>query len=484
MRRRGARQDPRPLRPLGRPRGAAPRVRRLARRQQGQQRPACRAQVRPRRQGLQVRGDREALHAALPGHPVLELQPLRGAGGVRQGQGLPERSRAGAARDLDGRTGRLLFGRRPDVRQGRRVQEGRPGPEHAAGAAPAPGRLRGRAPLRDDLRPAAGHPGPGHPDLHPHLHRRLSGLEAGVDRPAAALVHGRDHRHPGGADLAPALLPAAARDQAGARHVEPVLQPHPAAARRLLRPALRRRDRLARPDQRRRRQDHRRPAGDDDHRQRPDDLLRDADVPLRRQADDGGAAAVGLQHRRGQGRQPRPHRRQPAPQAGPRQAAGHGDERSQDDRDPQGDGFRGRVLRPLGRLLRQVDQHHAAARRARPDRRRGAAVRADRDDRRGAGPRRPQGHAGRLHRRHAGRLPDAARQLHATARQLRELQLVAAGAPGRHEPPGRRAALPGRRPVPRPGGADDRQGGRAAAAPARTASQPERRRSSVRPGPG
>ena len=159
-------------------RGAAPRVRRLARRQQGQQRPAGRAQVRPRRQGLQVRGDREALHAALPGHPVLELQPLRGARGVRQGQGLPERSRAGAARDLDGRARRLLLGRRPDVRQGRRVQEGRPGPEHAAGAAPAPGRLRGRAALRDDLRPAAGHPGPGHPDLHPHLHRRLPGSAA------------------------------------------------------------------------------------------------------------------------------------------------------------------------------------------------------------------------------------------------------------------------------------------------------------------
>ncbi len=41
-------------------------------------------------------------------------------------------------------------------------------------------------------------------------------------------------------------------------------------------------------------------------------------------------------------------------------------------------GSRGRVLRPLGRLPRQVDQHQAAARRARPDRRRGAAVRADR----------------------------------------------------------------------------------------------------------
>ncbi len=48
---------------------------------------------------------------------------------------------------------------------------------------------------------------------------------------------------------------------------------------------------------------------------------------------------------------------------------------------------------------------------------------------------------GELHRRHAGRLPDAARQLHAPARQLRQLRLDAAGAAGRHEPPRRRAAL-------------------------------------------
>ena len=55
------------------------------------------------------------------------------------------------------------------------------------------------------------------------------------------------------------LLPAAPRDQARARHLEPLLLAHPAAAGGLLRPALRRRDRLARRDQRRRRQDHRRP---------------------------------------------------------------------------------------------------------------------------------------------------------------------------------------------------------------------------------
>ena len=65
------------------------------------------------------------------------------------------------------------------------------------------------------------------------------------------------------------------------------------------------------------------------HRQRPDDLLRDADVPLRRHAHASRCCCYRpAQRRRGQGRQPRPHRRQPAPEAGPRQAAGHGHERS------------------------------------------------------------------------------------------------------------------------------------------------------------
>ena len=53
----------------------------------------------------------------------------------------------------------------------------------------------------------------------------------------------------------------------------------------LLRAALRGRDRIARPDQRPGRQGHVRQAGDDDHRQRDDRVLRGTDAPLRR-ADD------------------------------------------------------------------------------------------------------------------------------------------------------------------------------------------------------
>ena len=60
----------------------------------------------------------------------------------------------------------------------------------------------------------------------------------------------------------------------------------------------------------------------------------------------------------------------------------------------------------------------------------------------GARARRPQGHERRADRRHARRLPDAARQLHAPARRrFVHVRLDAAGAAGRHEPARRRAAL-------------------------------------------
>ena len=62
-------------------------------------------------------------------------------------------------------------------------------------------------------------------------------------------------------------------------------------------------------------------------------------------------------------------RRQPPPDAGQGQAAGHGDERSADDRDHQGDRIGGRVLRAVGRLLRQDRQQRAVPAGARPDRR-------------------------------------------------------------------------------------------------------------------
>ena len=203
--------------------------------------------------------------------------------------------------------------------------------------------------LRDDLRPAAGHPGPGHPDLHPHLHRRLPGRRPGVDRPAAALVHGRDHRHPGGADLAAAATTCcgsrpssrSARRAASSTTSCGCRRPTSASAS----PA-----RSARASQIN--DDVAKIIGGRLATTTIDSVLTIFYATLMFLYDAKLTLAVLLlsasQHRRGQGCQPRPHRRQPAPQAGPRQAAGHGDERSPDDRDPQGDRLRGRVLRAAG----------------------------------------------------------------------------------------------------------------------------------------
>ena len=164
-------------------------------------------------------------------------------------------------------------------------------------------------------------------------------------------------------------------------------------------------------------------ARDDRHRQRPDDLLRGADVPLRRPADARGARCCRpAQHRRGQG-SPAALRTDASRRLLQDQGKlhGHGDERSADDRDPQGDRRRGASSSRAGPATtpsRSTPTQHLQ--RARPDRRRGAAVRADR-----CRPRRCcvlgglKVMNGELHRRHARRLPDAARQLHAPARQLR-----------------------------------------------------------------
>ena len=298
MRRGGARHDPRPLRPVGR-RSRSCATSAASRATAARPATSCKA---ARKYGLDAKGykyeELEKLYdAALPGHPVLELQPLRRPRRVRQGQGLPERSGAGSARGHDGRARRLLLGRRADV------QARAPSSRRAASA----------------------------PSMLPALRRRLVGSEARAvlrrcsaaccwssrawsSRPSrassstttwSATRSGWSGRCSGSMAATiviqavltwlQQLLPAAPRDQARARHVEPASSTTSCACRRptsaSASPARSARaspinDKVAKIIGGQAR-DHR-------HRQRHDDLLRGADVPLRRQADAGGAAAVGL----------------------------------------------------------------------------------------------------------------------------------------------------------------------------------------------
>ncbi len=285
MRRRCAQHDHGPLRAVGAARRSPRAVRRVARRQQGEQRPQGRAQLRLRRQGLQVRRARKAVRAGPAGDPLLELQPLRRPRRVQERQGLPERSRAGTARDRAGGARRFVLRRRDDVQEGPGIQEGRRAADDGAGAAAAAGGVRNRVDVHGDLRAVPGHSGPGHPDLHAGVHRRLPGPRPGVDGAVPDDVHGRHARRAGRAHLAAEVLSAAAGVEARAHHVDPVLQPHPPPAVVVLRAAVRRRDRLARADQRQGRQDHLGQAGVHGHRPCHDDFLFHPDVFVQRQPD-------------------------------------------------------------------------------------------------------------------------------------------------------------------------------------------------------
>jgi len=282
VRRRGPGHDPRLLGPDRAPGEAAHRVRCVPRRLQGVERAACGAQVRSQGKGLQVRGDREALRSRpVPGHSVLELQPLRGPRRFQEGQGLRQRPGGRPTRAHPGGSRRLVLRSRAHFRARAGVREGRRQAQHRSRPAPPPGGQRARPHLRDPVRPLPGRPGARGPHLLTRLHRRVPGRAAGVLRPAAAGGHGHHCHLANGADLAPGVLSAPPRDQARPHDLEHLLQPHPPPPRRLLRPALLGRDRLAGGNQQQGRLDGGRQALHHDVGLHPGHLLRRVDVPLR-----------------------------------------------------------------------------------------------------------------------------------------------------------------------------------------------------------
>ncbi len=105
----------RALRQLRSARHPAQPVRRLARRQQGQQRAEGGALSRAGGPRLQVRARRSA-QAAHAGHRALGLQPLPGGGGVQGQPGVPERSRQRAPPGHGGGVRPVVHRRGADLR--------------------------------------------------------------------------------------------------------------------------------------------------------------------------------------------------------------------------------------------------------------------------------------------------------------------------------------------------------------------------------
>ena len=140
-------------------RGAARRLRRLPRRQQGRQRHAGGAHLRPRGQGLHPRNRRRA-GRSVPRGRVLGLQPFPGGRGRECRQGPSQRSGGRTAHRHAQGIQRQVHGRRPRVRARARTSCAAAAPRRRSRAlGQAAHRLRAVDRLRRLARPDAGDPG-------------------------------------------------------------------------------------------------------------------------------------------------------------------------------------------------------------------------------------------------------------------------------------------------------------------------------------
>ena len=240
MRRRLSGDGPRPLRPVDPPRRAAGALRRVARWHQGAQHHAGGGGARHGHPGLasQLRAPPQI---SLPDDRALELQPLRGAGGVPWQPCLHQRPGRGAAHPHPGRFRRRVLRRVPPLRARSRVSHRRPEAERARWSV-LPARPRARtALLRHPGHAGADRSRPRPADPHQGLRGRCTDpAQRRVDDPVADR-HGARRVPARGAHLAPARVSRAHGDQArGRRHHALLHAPvHPADG--VLPPALRRR---------------------------------------------------------------------------------------------------------------------------------------------------------------------------------------------------------------------------------------------------
>ena len=373
MRRGVARHHPRLPRPHPPARSAAPGLRRVARRHQGQQH-------RPGRAHLWTQSQRLSQNArvdpadGVSAHRPLELQPLSRPRRLQRQLCLPQRSGQRALPRVDAGVRRVVYRRHAGVREGAGFPKGEREAGPDGGAASAPGQCAQSARLRAAGEPGAGRARTRRTRVHPRLYRRLPRRGAARLGRSADLVHGCDDGADGGADVDPAALSAAAGDQTRPHDVERLYVAHPAPAHRVFQPALRRRDRLARPGQRPRRPTALGRTGDDVAERVHGPVLpgRDGDVRRRPDRDHGRDGAD--QCPRAGVRVPQAKRCQPPIAPGDRQAYGHDDERAGDDGEPQSGRRRRRVLRQVDRLLRQNGQCRARTRRDDADHRRPAGA--------------------------------------------------------------------------------------------------------------